>query len=78
MGGLKKDTEVDYLILPRPRSFLDSLLEGGSPLGSLSHKELSVLSSLPEVGDHARMLDAMLQLRAEPVWVMLPHGIRVR
>jgi protease-4 len=78
MGGLKKETEVDYLILPRPRSVLDSLMESGSPLGSLSQRELSTLSKLPEVGDHVRMLDAMLQLRSEPVWVMLPHGIRVR
>lgn len=78
MGGLAKDADVDYLILPKARSFLDSLMEGGSPLSSLSAKELSILASVPELGDHARMLEALLQLRAEPVWVMMPHGIRVR
>ena len=78
MGGLTKETEVDYLILPKPRSFLDALTEGGSPFSSLSSKELSVLANLPEVGEHARMIDALLQLRTEPVWVMMPHGVRVR
>jgi protease IV len=78
LGGLTKETDVDYLILPKPRSFLDNLAEGGSPLGSLSSKELSVLAKLPDVREHARMVDAMLQMRTEPVWVMLPHGIRVR
>jgi protease-4 len=78
LGGLTKETDVDYLILPKPRSFLDTLAEGGSPLGSLSSKELAVLAKLPELGEHARMVDAMMQMRTEPVWVMLPHGIRVR
>ncbi len=78
LGGLTKETDVDYLILPKPRSFLDSLSEGGSPFSSLSAKQLSVLTNVPEVGEHARMIDALLQLRSEPVWLMLPHGIRVR
>jgi protease-4 len=78
LGGLAKDADVDYLILPKPRSFLDALAEGGSPLSSLSSKELAVLANLPELGEHARMVDAMMQMRTEPVWLMLPHGIRVR
>ncbi len=78
LGGLAKDTEVDYLVLPKPRSFLDSLTEGGSPFASLSAKELAMLTSVPEIAEHARMVEAMLQLRTEPVWVMLPHGIRVK
>ena len=78
MGGLAKETEVDYLVLPKARNFLDSLMEGGSPLGSLSSRELSLLRKLPEFGEHARTVEALLQLRTEPVWVMLPHGIRVR
>ena len=78
MGGLAKDADVDYLILPKPRSIMDTLMENGSPLGSLSSRELSLLARMPEVGEHARMMEALLQLRTEPVWVMLPHGIRVR
>ena len=78
MAGLAKETDVDYLILPKPRRFLDTLMEGGSPFSSLTSKELSVLAHLPEVGEHARAVEAMLQLRGEPVWVMLPHAIRMR
>jgi protease-4 len=78
MGGLAKDADVDYLILPKPRSLLDTLSEGGSPFGSLTAKQLSGLANLPEVSAHARTLEALLHLRSEPVWVMLPHGVRMR
>ncbi|MBM3994869.1 MAG: signal peptide peptidase SppA [Planctomycetes bacterium] len=78
MGGLAKDADVDYLILPKARSMLDTLMEGGPPFSSLSSRQLSVLANIPEIADHALMLDAMLQMRTEPVWVMLPHGIRMR
>jgi protease-4 len=78
MGGLARDADVDYLILPKPPNILETFLEGDSLLGSLSSKELSVLAQVPELGEHARAVEAMLQLRAEPVWVMLPHGIRLR
>ena len=47
-------------------------------LASLSAKELAVLTSVPEIAEHARLIEAMVQLRTEPVWVMLPHGMRVR
>jgi protease-4 len=78
LGGLQADTDVDYLVLPKPRSFFENIAEGGSPLGSLSAKQLSLLQNLPELAEHGRMVDAMLQMRGEPIWVMLPHGVRVR
>lgn len=78
MGGLAKDADVDYLILPKPRSFLENLEEGGSPFGSLSSKELSVLAKMPELAEHGRMVDALVRMRVEPVWAIVPHGIRVR
>jgi len=78
MAGLTRDADTDYLILPKPPGLLDTLLEGDSLLGSLSRRDLAVLAQLPEVGEHVRAVEAMLQLRAEPVWVMLPHGIRLR
>jgi hypothetical protein len=77
MAGLAKDADVDYLYLPKPPGILESFLESDPLLGSLSAREWAVLGRLPEIGDHARALEAMLQLRAEPVWVMLPHGLRM-
>jgi protease-4 len=77
MGGLRRDADVDYLILPKARSVLDTLLEGpGSPLGSVG--QLTGMTRLPEVSRHLRLIDGMLQLRAEPVWLMLPHGLEIK
>jgi protease-4 len=78
MGGLARDADVDFLILPKPPNLLETFMEGDSLLGSLSSKELSVLAQFPEVGEHARAVETMLELRAEPVWLMLPHGLRLR
>lgn len=77
MGGLAPDADVDYLVLPKPRSFLDALLEReGSPLFSM--KELGLTRSLPELTDHLAAVEGLLQLRHERVWLMMPHGLRVR
>jgi protease-4 len=81
MGGLSRDADTDYLILPKPPPIINPMLsqEGDPLLKSLSVRELSLLAELlPELREHARDIAAMLQLRTEPVWMMLPHAIRVR
>jgi protease-4 len=78
LGGLARDASVDYLILPKPPGVLDAFLDNDALLGSLSGKQLAALAQLPELAEHARALEALLELRAEPVWVTMPHRIRVR
>ena len=80
LGGLARDADTDFLILPKPRSFLDTLLEGraDTQLSLRSVETLTRSARLPELSAHLRTLEGMLQLRDEPVWVMLPHGITVR
>lgn len=76
LGGLKADTEVDYLLLPKGRSLLDSLMEGDNPFGfSLGAKELA---RFPEMRDGIHQAASLLQLRQEPVHLLLPVGIRLR
>lgn len=78
-GGLSADTDVDYLILPKPRSFLDTLLEKGDTSLSLGVLQgLLQNRHLPELRQHLQHVDALLQLRSEPVWLMMPHGVTVR
>jgi len=77
MGGLSKDADTDLLVLPKPRNFLDSLLESGK-IPSLSAKQLSVLANVPELAAHLRSLDGLMRLRSEPVWVIVPHGLQIR
>jgi len=79
MGGLTRDADTDYLVLPKPPPLFNFTTEEGDPLlGTLSSKTLSLFGQFPEFGEHAGAVEAILQLSAEPVWVMLPHGIRVR
>jgi protease IV len=80
MAGLARDADTDYLILPRPHSILDKLLESqGDSQAALSVLAGAVRSAnLPELSSHVRTLEGLLQLRGEPVWLMMPHEFTVR
>jgi len=77
MGGLAADADVDYLVLPKAATFLDSLMEGGLPfLGQAS--VAAGLRDLPDAKPIVRHLDAMLQMRSNRVWLMTPHPMIFR
>ncbi len=80
MAGLSKDEDVELLILPKARSFLDTLLEASSETSLSRHLAQSALPMqlLPELGRRLRYAEALLQLRNERVWLILPHGFEVR
>jgi protease-4 len=82
MGGIGKDKEAELLILPKPKSFLDALLESRSDPDSelrLSTMRLApLLHGLPELAGPLRSTEALLQLRSEPVWLVLPYRIDMR
>jgi protease-4 len=73
MGGLDKDAKTELLLLPRPRTILDMLLEGKLD----SHAVLS-MSLPPELLSKLRGLDALLHLRREMVWAVMPYRVEVR
>jgi protease-4 len=73
------DDDVELLMLPKPRSFVDQLLDAGADarLSSLTiRRELA--RKFPEASRHANQLDGFLQLRGEPVWAILPYQIVIR
>lgn len=71
MAGLAKDADVDYLVLPKARTFLDSLLEKSG--------DAQVVERLLRTGGvDASQLEGLLNLREDPVWMMMPHSVRVR
>jgi protease-4 len=82
MGGIGKDKEAELLILPKPKSFLDALLESRSDPDSESKapgmRLAPLLHGLPELAGPFRSAEALLQLRGEPVWVVLPYRIDMR
>jgi hypothetical protein len=80
MAGMAKDAEVELLLLPKPRNFIDMLLESRSetrlPLSAM--KRLPGLGFFPELSDHFRFAEGLLQLKKEPVWTILSCRVQVR
>jgi protease-4 len=77
MAKLSKDADVELLILPKPRTFLDTLLERGDST-SLAAPYVSLLRKVPELAGHLQSLGGLLQLRGEPVWLIMPHRVVVK
>lgn len=75
MAGLAKDADTDYLILPKARSFMDALMEKSGDASVMLPRELRGVS---ELMPHLQTIDGLLQLRNEPVWLMMPHGVTVK
>jgi protease IV len=76
LAGLARDADVDYLILPKAHSLFETLLERGGVTASLLAQ--SELGRTPELRQTLRGVEGLLQLRGEPVWVMMPYGLRQR
>jgi protease-4 len=68
----------ELLILPKPRSFMDVLLDRAGTQAPLPGVQRQLLSRIPELANHLRAVDGMLQLRGEPVWAILPCRIEVK
>jgi protease-4 len=80
MAGMPKDAEIELLLLPKPRNFIDMLMESRTetrlPLSGM--KRLPGLGMFPELSDHVQFAEGLLQLRKEPVWTILPCRVQVR
>jgi protease-4 len=76
MAGEPVGKKPELLQLPKAKNILDSLLNfGGS---SLSAPELRLLEKLPELHAKVRSAAALLHLRKEPVWAILPYQVEVK
>ncbi len=71
---------LELLILPRPKSFIerlaDSALETRAP--ALKLDELALLRQVPGVGPKLRTAEALLRLRNERVWLIQPFHFEVK
>lgn len=78
MAGVEKEKELEWLILPRPRSLLDSLMESGlgihSPLAGLQ----TLARELPELHGALATAEGLLRLRRETVWAVLPFHLTIK
>jgi len=75
LGGLARDADVDYLILPKARTFLDALMEKGDGASMTLPRELARFADL---GQHLRTLEILHDLRSEHLWLVMPHSLQVK
>jgi protease-4 len=78
-AGVGKDKEMELLILPKPRTFVETLLDkSGDTQMALPSVELSILRQVPELTRHLGAAEGFFQLRREPVWAILPYRVEVK
>jgi len=78
LAKLPKDSEPELMVLPRGKGLLDALLQGQIESPFRGKAELSLLRKLPELSGHLQAVEGLLQLRGEPVWLILPHRVAIR
>jgi protease-4 len=75
-GGLPAGKEPELLLLPKPKTSLESLLD--SVLGARTPGLKVDLGGVPLLRDKLRGVDALIELRREPVWLVLPFHLDVK
>jgi protease-4 len=80
LAGMPADKEPEILQLPKPKGLLDTLLDlkSDTRAPAVGVRQLPLLRELPEVARAAGSAEALLRLRGEPVWVVLPYRVEVR
>jgi protease-4 len=79
MAGMK-GAEPELLQLPKSRGFLESLLDraGDAQMSAVEARALGLLRAVPGLGEKLRPVGALLMMRSEPVWAMLPYHVEVK
>ncbi len=75
MAGIADSDDVDLIILPKPKTFLEQLLEG--PEGDVYSSRL-LKQLLPVAGDEAAMVWQAGQLMQEHFLLWLPYHVSIR
>jgi protease IV len=77
-AGMPAEKEPELLILPKPRSLMETFLSTDKDTKSLDLRYAPVLRTLPEVTRKLGSVEGLLRLRAEPVWLLSPYRVDVR
>ncbi|MBY0524975.1 MAG: signal peptide peptidase SppA [Gemmataceae bacterium] len=70
--------EMELLILPKPKTFLDTLLDPKGADERLSMGLAALLRDMPELSKQLKTVDGLLRLRSEPVWMTTPYIVNVK
>lgn len=74
-----KGAEMELLVLPKSKSFLETLTEGKGADDRLSLSAARALArEYPETSRHLRALEAVLQSRGATIWATMPYALEVK
>jgi protease-4 len=76
LAGQPADKKPELLQLPKSKGLFDSLLDFTGT--SVASPETRLLGELPELRAKVRSAAALLQLRNEPVWAVVPLHVEVK
>jgi protease-4 len=68
--------EPELLILPKPKAVLDSLMESLSQT-RMPMAQVRDVPVLREMSEKLGSVEGLLRLRGEPVWLVLPYGLKI-
>jgi protease-4 len=74
-SGLPADKEPELLMLPKSRGFLDSLFEPKAQVGTSQIADF--LKAIPFARE-LRGAGTLLQIKSEPVWLLMPYRLTVQ
>jgi protease-4 len=77
MAGMPAEKVPELLQLPKPRGLLESLLERTTD-AQLTGLEVRALRTVPGLAEKLRPVVGMLELRHEPVWLVMPFQVEVK
>lgn len=80
MAGVAKDEELEILVLPKARSFIETLLERKSDARApaMGMSALPIIGQAPELATKLKGIEGLLRLRGEPIWAIMPYQLKVR
>jgi protease-4 len=78
LAEMPADKEPELLILPKPRSLLDSLMSSDRDTKAVELRLAPLLREMPELKRKLGPAESLLRLRGESVWLVSPYGVEVR
>jgi protease-4 len=78
MAGQPADKEPEILQLPKGKSPLDALLDLKGDTRMMAPEQLALIRAVPELARKLATVEAMLNLRGEPVWLINPFCIEMK
>ena len=75
-AGIGEDEKAELLILPKPRSIFDQLLESG--VGIQSDLVSNAANSVPELSRHLRTVERLRQLFTKPAVCIMPYEVQIK